>query len=81
VRAIADVIILVLDSIKHLQEGSKINLANYTIRYSAQRTKRLLKKRFGNRSDEEFEKITKQILSVKKQFIFDSLSKFIKKKN
>jgi hypothetical protein len=80
VRAIADVIILVLECIKQLKNDGKINLTNYTIRYSTQRTKRLLKKRFGNRSDEEFEKIAKQILNIKKQFIIERLGEFIQSK-
>jgi hypothetical protein len=80
VRAIADVIILVLECIKQLKNDGKMNLTNHTIRYSTQRTKRLLKKRFGNRSDEEFEKMAKQILNIKKQFIIERLGEFIQSK-
>lgn len=74
VRAIADIIILVMACIKHVEIDEEIDLTRYTIRYSVQRTKRLLKKRFGNRGDDEFEEIAKRIVLVKKNFIFESIA-------
>ena len=74
VRAYADVIIFCLDSLKHLKGGSKPNFNNYTIRFSSQRTKRLLKKRF-NRTEEEYNTIAKQIISSKKVYLFEQINK------
>ncbi len=82
VKAIADVIRLIIDCFNNakLKKDKKV-MDNYSFRYANNRTKRLLKKRFGNRSDEEYEVIAAEILKLKKDFIINKIYKLTEEKN
>jgi len=72
VRAFADVIKFLLKVYNGLKEGESVDeYNNYFIRFSTVRTRRLLNKNFGYRSDEEWDRLAQTILTTKKQHLID----------
>ena len=71
VKAFCDILAFLVDAVKAKKEDNQeFKLSNYSFRFSIVRTKRLLKKRFGNRGDEEFEEIAIQIIDKKKEILW-----------
>ncbi len=73
VRAFADVINFIITCIEESPSIQLKNIDEHHIRFSEQRTKRLLKKRF-TRSEEEYDKIAELMIKNKKQFLIDMIN-------
>ena len=71
VRAFSDVLRFVIDSIKSPDLADGLSISEYSFRYAQARIKRLLKKRFGGRTDAEFSVIADNILHWKKVALHD----------
>lgn len=70
VRAFADVLMFVSSLVKRIKSGQEIDsLASTSIRFSTIRTKRLLNKNFGARTDDEWERMSQAIIRNKKQYL------------
>lgn len=70
VRAFADVIKFITVAFEKLKKGEDLDaMVDFPFRFSSIRTKRLLTKRFGERSELEWDRITDLILSNKKLFL------------
>ncbi|TKT93343.1 hypothetical protein [Dyadobacter frigoris] len=80
VRAFADIIKLIFEVQAKLESKPSIDdtdyqdLMSFSIRFSTQRTKRMLSKRFGYKTDLEWDRISNLILSEKRRYLIDQYS-------
>ena len=74
VKVFSDVLNFITKCTEYAKKGSdKDDLIQYNFRFANLRTKRLLKKRFANRSEGEYDELAAIILRKKKSFLIDKI--------